>query len=200
MTTKNEFQFSGGITIPPAITGSVAYSPIGHLAVQLHGFIAPLGSGYYQGMLGYYWESHQGLDFEIYGGYANGDGKAMKVSGSPSLIGNYSVYFTQLNIGQNGIGSRNLDYGIGLKVGTFNIRILDNGYYENVELDPTTYSNRYYLVEPMAFLRFGNGRFRSGMQVNGVSLINALNKQGQIPYHTMAIGLSLNYKILNNKK
>jgi hypothetical protein len=196
MSAKHELQLSGGITVPPAITGSVAFSPFSHIALQAHGFLAPQGSAYYQGMIGYYWKNQQSLNFEVYGGLAKGEGKAMKVSGSPSLNGNYSVYFTQLNIGQNGVGSRNLDYGIGLKAGIFSIKVIDNGYYENMELDPIHYKNKYYLVEPMAFLRIGKDPIRIGMQVNGVALISALSKQGQIPYHTIALGVSVNYRIL----
>lgn len=200
MTAKHELQLSGGITVPPAITGSVAFSPFSHVALQVHGFIAPQGSAYYQGMIGYYWKNHQSLNFEVYGGLAKGEGKAMKVSGSPSLNGNYSVYFTQLNIGQNGVGSRNLDYGIGLKAGIFSIRVSDNGYYENMELDPILYNNKYYLIEPMAFLRVGKDPIRLGIQVNGVALINALSKQGPIPYHTIALGVSLNYRLLKSNE
>lgn len=196
MTAKHELQLSGGITVPPAITGSVAFSPFNHIALQAHGFLAPQGSAYYQGMIGYYWKNLQNLNFEVYGGLAKGEGKAMKVTGAPSLNGNYSAYFTQLNIGQNGIGNRNLDYGIGIKAGIFSIKVIDNGYYENMELDPMSYKNKYYLVEPMAFLRIGKGPLRLGIQVNGVALINALSKQGQIPYHTIALGVNLNYRIL----
>jgi len=193
ISAKHELQLNGGITLPPGLTGSVAYSPVSHLAVQVHGFLGPVGSDYWQGMVGYYWQNVQNLNFEVYGGLAGGKGKAMNVIGGPSLTGDYSICFTQFNFGQTRFGSRKMDYGIGLKAGILNVNITDNGYYEQNGLDPVLYSNQYFLIEPMAFLRLGDKRLRTSFQVNGTSLINTIENQKQIPFHTLVFGISFTY-------
>jgi hypothetical protein len=199
MSAKHELQLNGGITIPPGISGSVAYSPFNHVAIQVHGSMGPLGSDYFQGMLGYYRKNTQNLNMECYGGIAHGYGKAMKASNSPTLEGNYSIYFSQLNFGQNRMGNNRMDYGIGLKVGLFNIKVTDNGYFENNDLDQVNYNSQYYFLEPMAFIRLGKGRLRTCVQINGASLISAATKQRLIPYHSIALGVYLNYQVLKDK-
>jgi len=199
MSAKHELQISGGITIPPGLAGSAAYSPVSHLAMQIYGFIGPESSKYGQGMVGYYWKNVQKLNVEAYLGVANGEGKAMNASGGPSMTGDYSIYFTQFNFGQNKFGNKKLDYGIGIKLGVINVRVTDNGYYEQNSLDPVIYNNRYYLIEPMAFLRIGEKHFRIGFQLNGASLINAKEKQKQIPYHPLSFGVSFTYILSKGK-
>jgi hypothetical protein len=195
MSAKNELQLSAGISIPPGITGSVAYSPFNHVAVEGHGYLGPQGSNYVQGMAGYYWKNVQGLNYEMYGGIAKGNGKAMKAAGDISLEGDYFIYYTQFNLGQNRLGSNKIDYGFGIKAGLVNVDIIDNGYYENNDLDALLYTNQYYLLEPMAFLRLGEGKLRTCFQINGVSMINAFRNQRQLPYHAIVLGISLNYML-----
>jgi hypothetical protein len=195
MNEKNELQLVGGVSFPVGITGSVAYSPLHHLALQAHAFSAPQKTNYFQGMAGYYWKNKQNLNFEIYSGYAKGRGKAMKAVGDISMDGEYEVGFVQFNVGQNHIGAGNMDYGFGLKAGYSGFNITDHGYYENISLYPVNYNNRYLLLEPMAFLRLGKGRLKTCFQINGTSLINTTLKQEQIPYHSIALGVSMVYKM-----
>jgi hypothetical protein len=199
MSSKNELQLSGGLTAPAGITGSVAYSPVNHIAIEGHGFLGPQHSEYVQGMAGYYWENTQSLNFEIYAGIASGIGNAMKAAGSKSLKGEYDIYYTQFNFGQNRLGTSKIDYGFGIKAGFVTVKIIDNGYYDNNALDVNQYRNKYYLVEPIAFLRLGKNKLRTGVQINGVSMINAKNNQRQLPNHAMALGVSLNYIISKGK-
>jgi hypothetical protein len=195
MNEKNELQLVGGLSFPAGVTGSAAYSPLYHFALQAHAFSAPQKTNYFQGMVGYYWKNKQNLNFEIYSGYAKGKGKAMKAVGDISMDGNYELLFTQFNLGQNRIGAGNMDYGFGLKAGYSGFNITDHGYYDNISLDPVYYNNKYLLLEPMAFIRIGKRRLRTCFQINGASFINASLKQEQIPYHSIALGVSMVYKM-----
>jgi hypothetical protein len=198
LTSKGELQLSGGVSLPVGMTTAIAYSPINHFAVEGYTFLAPQKSSYYQAMVGYYWKNKQNISFEVYTGYAEGAGKAMKAAGRNSLDGKFNQYYVQFNLGQNQIGESKMDYGFGVKAGITDMQLIDNGYYEPATMDPPKFYNHYYVIEPMAFLRLGMGRLRTGFQLNGTSLLNAVSKQKQIPYYPMTLGVSLNYKLRIN--
>jgi hypothetical protein len=193
MSYKNEMHFSGGITLPAGAAVSATYSPFNHVAFQIHGFVTPDEGQHLQGIAGYYWSNGSPFRFEIYGGLAKGQGKTIKASNPGFLKGDYKTYFTQFNLGQTTFGHKQIEYGLGIKTGLFDVEVTDNGFYESDGLDPVYYHNRYILIEPVAFVRFGGKGLKTGLQINGASLINAIAGQRQIPYHTLSLGLSLNY-------
>lgn len=193
MTARNQVQISGGVTIIPGITGSAVYSPANHLAVQVYGFAAPDQINNYQAAAGYYWNNGSDLNLEFYGGMGGGNGKLINNAIPASFQGKYSLYFAQLNLGQVNQGKRHIDYGAGLKTGLFDAQTTDDGFYERNAPDPVHSRHQYFLLEPAAFFRIGNDRLKTGIQLNGASLINIGSKQSQIPYHTVTLGITLNY-------
>jgi len=195
LTERNELQIDGGISAPAGCNVAIAYSPVSNIGIQVFGSLSAESGYHYQGAIGYYWNKNPSLKYEIYTGIATGNGTAFKTSRPGSLNGDYSTYFLQMNLGQESQWKKPVEYGIGLKFGLFNAEITDNGFYESDGLDPVVYSNSYFLIEPIAFARFGNKKLRVGLQMNGVSLINTRQEQRQIPYNTVALGIHLNYRL-----
>lgn len=195
LSSSGDLQVSAGISVPPALNAFIAYSPLNHTEIQVYSEIGPETGRNIQGAAGYYWKNTQNLSFEVLGGINLGNGKAVNNTSGPSMEGHYKAYFGQFNFGQTAFGTRNIDYGVGLKTGMFSIDVTDRGYYENQKLDPNYFSNQYLSLEPMAFIRIGKGRLRSGFQISGSSLIGLSSKQKPIPYHSLTLGITLNYSL-----
>jgi len=200
LSGRNELQIEGGISAPAGCHVSIAYSPLTKIGIQAFGSLSAESGHHYQGAIGYYWNNRSSLKYEIYSGIATGNGTAFMTRKPGSLKGDYSTYFLQMNLGQEAQWQKQIEYGIGLKVGLFDADITDNGFYESDGLDPVVYTHSYFLIEPMAFVRFGKKKLRVGLQMNGVSLINARQKQRQIPYNTIALGINLNYRLKAREK
>lgn len=194
-TGKNDLFVSGSLSIPAGVSGSVAYSPFSHISLQAHASAAPEETYYLQGAAGVYWTSPSATCFELIGGYGNGQGKAIKSPDPAYLLGEYDLYYLQFNIGQSIQKKKRIQYGIGLKSGVMNVNIADYGYYESNGLDPSTYHNRYILIEPTAYLRNSGKRISTGIYMSGTSLVSILPNQQFFPFNGLSAGFSVEYKI-----
>jgi len=192
---KKEFQAGAAVSFIPALSSSIGYSPIQHIGLQAYGLIAPDKIRYFQAAGGCYWNSRSGYTMELYGGLGIGQGLMVNNTDNSSLQGNYSTYFLQFNFGQTSFSSKNIDYGFAIKTGICKASITDKGYYESNIMDPVTYHNNYFLLEPAAFLRIGNKKIKAGIQLNGATFINTRSGQKQMPSRPITIGFSINYKI-----
>lgn len=190
MSTQNEAQFNGGVTLYGGLNASAAYSPGQHVAIQAYGSVHPSNIYYAQGALGYYTKTKSNINFEIYGGYGGGKGSAFDFENYDSLAGKYSLYYIQANIGQTDIGSLNFDYGLGIKTGIFNTTM------ENYStLYPVNDLNNTLLIEPQIFMRMGGEKLKFGMQINATEIVNLENNNSIKFYYPFNCALSINYRI-----
>lgn len=199
-TEKNEVLLTGGINIPAGIAGSLAYSPFSHVCIQAYGYTSAEETYYFQGSTGFFWKNNSSTRYEFMGGYASGKGKRIKSENPSYLEGEYDIYFTQFNLGQSVNRKQNIEYGFGLKAGLFNVSINDYGFYESNGLDPVSYFNKYFLLEPVALVRTGKRKIKSGVYISGTSLINLKPEQRLFPFHNLSIGFSLQYKFSLQRK
>jgi len=200
LSAKNDLSISGGIAVPFMGSSSIAYSPIKGFGIQSYASVSAENSHYFQGNLIHYWKDPSQRNYEVSVGTAWGTGKTVKATKPGTLKGDFLTCFSQLTIRQASNTFMNVDYGIGMKLGLMSVDITDNGYYESDGLDPVMYSNSYFLVEPLAFARFGERKVRFGLQVSGASLINIRESQRLIPYNTVSLGFTLLYKFSGDKR
>lgn len=194
MEHKNQLKLSGSISMLPAVSATACYSPLKHISVLAYGLEAPDQIRYFQGALGYYWKPSN-YTLEIYGGYGSGGGSMSRNANPGNLSGNYDTYFLQFNAGQTITTTKFYEYGISIKSGILKSHITDYGYYEMNDLDPVISNNSYLMFEPAAFVRFGKGKLRTGLQLNGATFISLSSDQRQLPYRPLTLALSINYKL-----
>lgn len=195
ISQKNDIFISSGLSVPGGVNFTAAYSPVEHINLLAYGGYGPENSYHILGQFGLYWNNPGGTNFEICGGGAQGWGKMIRSDHPGFLTGDYLTIFGQFNLTQLTSLKHPVEYGFGMRSGMMLMDISDNGYYESDGLDPVTYTNKYLLLEPLAYFRFGKKRIKTGVQLTGTSLINIFENQRQIPFHAISIGISLNYKI-----
>jgi len=194
VTDKNEIFISSGLSLPGGVSISTAYSPVEHLSLMAYGTLGPENSMQISGQAGYYWNKAAGTTYEICGVFSQGRGKMIRTDHPGFLTGNYRSALGQFNFTQKTHQKNPLEYGFGVRTGVTWMDISDNGFYESDGLDPVSYINRYLLLEPIAFFRFGKKKIKTGLQLSGTSLINLFENQRQIPYHAVSLSISMNYK------
>ncbi|MDR0436702.1 MAG: hypothetical protein LBH22_00210 [Bacteroidales bacterium] len=135
-------------------TLTATYGATDWLAVQGYMGFDILGRAHLQGALGIFNKFDNKTVIELYGGYGIGRSGWKDDKSGNYVDGSYQLTFAQFNIGQNGIGSPNLDYGFGLK----------SGYIFGTH--KAEKQNDGWVVEPSAFLRFGGEKIKISIQVN----------------------------------
>lgn len=189
MSEKNEVQLSGGFSMLGGVSGSVAFAPAEHVALQVYGSAYPENTNI-QASVGFYTRTNSDLNFEVYAGFGSGNGSEYADLTYTYSNPDYLLYFAQANFGQTNQGSAHIDYGFGIKAGVFEAHMKDNGM-----TNPKPYSTSAFLIEPQAFVRFGGEHFKVGFQMNGTKIFlqpdNALFNEFYIPYN---MGLCLTYR------
>lgn len=191
---KNDIFISSGLSIPSGANFAAAYSPVEHLNLLAYGAYGPENTYHILGQAGFYWNKPGGTNYEICGGGAQGWGRMMRSDNPGILTGNHRTAYCQFNLTQITALKYPVEYGFGVKTGLMQMDISDNGFYESDGLDPISYVNKYLILEPMAFFRFGKKKIKTGFQLSGTSLINLFENQRQVPYHAVSLSISLNYK------
>ena len=197
MHEQNEVQISCGFTSLAGVNGSLAYAPGEHVAIQAYGSMHTREIRYLQGAVGYYTKGKSGLNFEIYAGMGGGNGNDLGYGEEVYVNGDYFLYFAQANFGKTNLGSAHIDFGLGIKTGIFDAKVID---YTNPV--PLHYSNNSLLVEPQAFVRMGGEKLKAGFQLNGCAIFPVNHQESKLLYYPAIFGLSINYRIapsLRNK-
>ncbi len=137
---KKELRVDGGISLFPAINGTVSYGLTDKIAVQLSGNLMP-GAAHYSnplfqylinGAVGYYkYNPTNNWTKELYVGIGNGYSTVYDYTyHSGTLLGNYQVYYVQGNIGRRGIKHKFFEYAFGLKLGLMNSHFAVQDVYD----------------------------------------------------------------------
>lgn len=206
MKEKGELQIDGGITIFPGIQGSVSWSPVNHVALQGHAF-ADLGNVQYsQIALGYYNDLPKIFRYEVYGGAGFGDGTYYRGSGDKTvweMNNSYNLYYLQLNTGRTVGKKKWVEYGLSLKSGFMDQNIHHSGFeidenYNGYEFDKH-YPKKSILLEPSAFLRFGD-EFRIGLQVNYANIIPITHKSEFYDYAPVTVAFTMGFRFNTKAK
>jgi hypothetical protein len=191
MQEKNELQLSGGVSMLAGISGSVAFAPAQHVALQVYASAYPENTNF-QGSIGYFTKTKTNLNFEIYAGIGNGIGtKITDDSSSTYHNADNLIYFVQSNIGQTNLGRAHIDYGFGLKTGYFEAKVKE-ALFDNI----TPYTTNGFLIEPQAFMRMGSERLKVGFQLNGTRIfLDKEKKDFSDFYNRLNFCVSINYRI-----
>lgn len=208
MKEKGELQIDGGFTILPGIQGSVAWSPVNHLAVQGHAFTNIGNIQYSQIALGYYNELPKIFRYEVYGGAGFGDGGYTHVIGPEWLYdwrmnNSYNLYYLQLNAGRTAGKKQWFEYGLSLKSGFMDQNIHRSGHEMDENYNVTWFDEHYpkksILLEPAAFMRYGN-KFRIGLQVNYANIIPLTYKSEFYDYAPVTVAFTMGFRFNTRTK
>jgi len=196
MQEKNELQLSGGVSMLAGISGSVAYAPAQHVALQAYASAYPQNNNF-QGSVGYFTKTKANLNFEIYAGFGKGIGTEI-TDDSSSTYHNADnlIYFVQSNIGQTNLGRAHIDYGFGLKTGYFEAKVKE-ALFDNI----TPYTTYGLLIEPQAFMRMGSERLKVGFQLNGTRIfLDKDRTEFSDYYNRLNFCVSINYRFAPSLK
>ena len=174
---KNELRVDGGISLFPAINGTVSYGLTDKIAVQVSGNLMP-GAAYYSkplfqylitGAVGLYkYNPTNNWTKELYVGFGNGYSTDYDYDHyhSGTLLGNYQIYYVQGNIGRRSIKHKFFEYAFGLKLGLMNSHFAVQDVYDlgtnsigNYTLKTgQIYNKLIAFVEPAISIKLGSDR------------------------------------------
>ncbi|MEI6556387.1 MAG: hypothetical protein WCL70_12425 [Paludibacter sp.] len=167
---KNELRVDGGISLFPAINGTVSYGLTEKIAVQLSGNLMVAGNHnpiptfpyLITGAVGLYkFNPTNNWTKELYVGFGNGYSTDYYWRDMPyaTLSGNYQIYYIQGNIGRRGIKHKFFEYAFGLKLGLINSHLHE--HYDNPTFQPRNEVKHNELgafIEPAISIKLGSDR------------------------------------------
>ena len=156
--------FSAGLTNMVAIQGYINMDLLGRLHAQG-------ASGLFKGL-------ENNAVIELYGGYGIGAGHD----------NNYSLAFSQFNVGKTDVGGANIDYGLGLKGGYLFCN------YENSEEYQTIHQKNGCMFEPSLFFRVGGRRVKFCTKVNYLWTKTV----SDVYYYPLSVSLGVNIYLRKN--
>ncbi|MDD4968718.1 MAG: hypothetical protein PHT07_04745 [Paludibacter sp.] len=192
---KKELRVDGGISLLPAVNGTISYGLTDTIAIQtsLH-YINTVDSWGYliNGAIGLYkYNPKNNWSKEIYVGFGNGYADTFYESyHSGRLKGNYQLYFVQGNIGRRGLKLKFIECAFGLKLGLLNSHFRIEDVY-GVHPNENKLSA---LIEPIISIKLGGERLMVNIKPSLCSLKKISGNGEDLPYFPLAIGLSLNYR------
>ncbi|MCL3779761.1 hypothetical protein EMN47_05080 [Prolixibacteraceae bacterium JC049] len=198
---KGELQVEGGASLTTvAAGGSVSYGVSNSLSAQIYGSTGADDISYAHVALGPYFRLKNDWILELQAGYGLGKGEYSRNSIPDKVEVDYSLMFTQVNLGRKLGANRKIEYGVGLKLGLMNA---DAEYLDNsamMSLDPSSsliesFDDQYALVEPQVFVRFGKRKLRLGLKLGYSWLYEFNERKYDFPKQGLNFGISLNYKI-----
>lgn len=216
---KKELRVDGGISLFPAINGTVSYGLTDKIAVQVSGNMMPGAAHYSNPLFQYLITGAVGLykfnptnnwTKELYLGFGNGYSTDYRYDyyHSGSLLGNYQIYYVQGNIGRRGIKHKFLEYAFGLKLGLINSHFSVEDIYTFTSKTPgQTYNELGAYIEPAISIKLGGEKLMFNIKPSFCYMRKLINTNDhfsdqvfntgsgyEYPYIPYGIGLSLNYK------
>ena len=192
---KNECRIDAGVSFLPSVQSTISYGLTDKIALQGYGSYGNDQKYYMQAAAGVYQQKRDNRVMEIYAGFGYGYGDAFNDANPGNLVGNYQLYFTQLNYGNVATGTSNFETGIGIKLGYLHSALQDRNYYKLSYPGPyDIYYDESILVEPGGFIRMGGENLRFGIKLGGAYVYKFTNQDKYLPYIYFNLGLSLNYR------
>ena len=217
---KKELRVDGGISLFPAINGTVSYGLTDKIAVQVSGNLMP-GAAYYSkplfqylitGAIGLYkYNPNNNWTKELYVGIGTGYSTDYNYDDyhSGTLLGDYQVYYVQGNIGRRGIKHKFFEYAFGLKLGLINSHLsVQDVYVFSGQRPMQTFNELGAFIEPAISIKLGGERLMFNIKPSfcymkkiistndhysdQVSYLSGFGRE--YPYFPFGIGLSLNYR------
>jgi len=192
---KNECRIDAGVSFLPSVQSTISYGLTNKIVLQGYGNYGNDQKYYLQAAAGVYQQKKDNRVMEIYGGFGYGYGDAYSDAPAGNLVGNYQLYFTQLNYGKIATATSNFETGIGIKLGYLHSALQDRNYYSLSYPGPyDIYYDESILVEPGGFIRMGGENLRFGIKLGGTYIYKFTNQDKYLPYMYFNLGLSLNYR------
>ena len=157
------------------------------LAVQAYTSIDFILRWHLQCALGLFKGFENNAVIELYSGWGFGTGGMWNVN-----MDYYNLYFAQFNFGKSDVGSKKIDYGLGLKGGFVAV---DYSKYNDFYVDKVL-TNNSWIVEPSLFLRFGGEKIKMNIMLNYMWA----NNIPETYYFPLSFGMGLNFRIGKNNK
>ena len=197
ISKKNDLRVDAGISILPSAQATVSYGLTQKIAIQGFGSYGTDDSYYFQGAAGLYKNKGNNKVLEVYSGLGVGYGDAYRDSNPGDLMGNYQLYFAQLNYGKISSETSNLEMGFGIKTGYLHSDLSDQNYYykypQNASFD--TYHDESILLEPAGFIRLGSGKLKFSVKLGTTLIYKFTHTDKNLPYFPVNLGLGLNYRL-----
>lgn len=194
---KGDTRLDAGISILTSAHATVSYGLTDKIAIQGFGSVGEDGRNYFQGAAGIYKNLSNNTVLETYTGFGYGHGVGFPYAGDGRVIGNYQLYFGQVNYGKIASENSNFEAGVSLKVGYLHSNLTDENYYEYTsEYGPFgKLKDESILFEPSAFIRMGGKKIRFNLKVGGAFINKFTNTDKKLPYSHVNIGLGINYRL-----
>ncbi len=157
ITEKGDLRVDAGATYTPSIHGTVSYGLTNIVAIQAYGNIDFMSRFHIQGALGLFKGFENKTVTELYGGYGYGNSIVGSIF-NPNI--DYHLFFTQFNIGKTDQGAAHIDYGLGMKVGHLDARLLDDADLK------TIHKYNGIAIEPCVFFRLGGEKIKFNIKIN----------------------------------
>ena len=208
---KKELRIDGGISILPAINGTVSYGLNDKVAIQASGNFSITGYLLSSAVGLYKFNQSNNWTKELYGGFGYGYAYDADYDyyHSGKLYGNYQIYYVQGNIGRRDIKLKFLEYAFGLKLGLINTHLYVNDVYTRTGQRPLQkYNELGAFIEPVISIKLGGERLMFNIKpsycymkkiisTNNTYSDQATYREGfgyEYPYFPYGIGFSLNYR------
>jgi hypothetical protein len=200
ISEKNDLRVDAGVSLVPSVHATISYGLTNKIAIQGFGSIGTDDRYYFQAATGLYKNKGNSRVLELYGGFGYGYGNAYKDANPGHLLGDYQLYFGQLNYGKIANELSNFEIGFGIKAGYLHSSLTDKNYYERIsETGPfETYHDESLLFEPLGFIRFGGDKLKFSLKFGGTMLYKFTNTERSLPYSYINLGLGINYRFGKN--
>lgn len=197
ISEKKDLRVDAGISIVPSAHATISYGLTDKIAIQGFGSVGADDRYYFQAATGFYKNKGNNKILELYGGFGYGYGNAYKDANPGNLLGDYQLYFAQVNFGKIASESSNLEAGFGVKAGYLHSNLTDKNYYDWIsETGPfKTYHDESILLEPIGFIRIGGDKLKFSIKLGGTMIYKFTNTDRNLPYSYLNLGLGLNYRL-----
>ncbi len=194
---KNDLRVDVGVSIVPSAHATISYGLTEKIAIQGFGSIGSDEKNYFQVATGIFKGKENSRVLELYGGFGYGYGNAFKDANGGHLLGDYQLYFGQLNYGKVASESSNFEIGFGFKTGYLYSKLNDENYYDWIsEAGPyKTYYDESILFEPTGFIRLGGNKLKFSLKLGGTLIYKFTNTDKYLPYSFINLGFGINYRL-----
>jgi len=199
ISKKHDLRVDAGVSLVPSVHATISYGLTDKMAIQGFGSIGSGDRYYFQAATGLYKNKGNSRVIELYGGFGYGYGNAYKDANPGNLLGDYQLYFGQLNYGKIANEFSNFEIGFGIKTGYLHSNLTDKNYYDWIsETGPyKTYHDESMLIEPVGFIRIGGQKLKFSVKLGGTMIYKFTNTNRSLPYSYINLGLGINYRLWN---
>ena len=193
ISEKRDLHIDAGVSVLPATSATVSYGLTDKVAIQGFGSFGADDKYYFQGAAGIFQNRGGNRVIELYGGFGYGHGETYDDANPGSLLGNYQLYFGQLNYGRIASKTSNMEIGCGIKTGYMQTDVNNRNYYNSGSY--TVYKDHNLLLEPTGIIKFGEGKLRFNVKLGSTFIFNFSQNGKVIPYSRMNLGFGLNFRL-----